>query len=203
MKKLIALTLLSAVVSAPAFAMGDADQGKQKSATCSACHGADGNSTVSQWPKLAGQKQSYIVQQLMDYKAGDTSGRQNPVMAGIVAGLSTQDMQDLAAYFNGQAGTVGAASPELVEKGQQLYRGGDMDHHITACSACHGPQGQGIETAVFPKLSGQHAEYIVQQLQAFKSGQRANDLNGMMRDIAAKLSDEDMQAVASYISGLH
>ncbi len=203
MKNLISIIICSLFVCGSAIAKGDATAGKQKSATCSACHGMDGNSTVPQWPKIAGQKQSYIVQQLMDFKVGEKSGRHNDTMYPIVAMLSKQDMEDLAAYFSSLPGSIGAASPKLAARGKALYRGGDLENKITACTACHGPTGQGIETAAYPRLAGQHPDYIVQQLKAFKSKERANDLNAIMRDISAKLSDDDMLAVASYINGLH
>lgn len=203
MKTLISIIIGLSLLSGAALAKGDAAAGKQKSATCTACHGADGNSTVPQWPKLAGQKESYIVQQLMDFKVGEKSGRHNDTMYPIVAMLSKQDMDDLAAYFNSLPGNIGAATPALVARGEALYRGGDLENKITACTACHGATGQGIETAAYPRLAGQHPEYIVQQLKAFKSGERANDLNAIMRNISAKLSDDDMLAVASYINGLH
>ncbi|EWH10923.1 cytochrome c4 cytochrome C, class I in atlantica [Catenovulum agarivorans DS-2] len=182
---------------------GDAEAGKAKSATCAACHSADGNSMITTYPKIAGQSAEYLYKQLKDFKAGSTSGRNNAVMAGMVAALSDQDMKDLAVYFSQQETKAGSTPEELVAKGQMLYRAGDAEKGLTACTACHGPQGDGMPLAGFPKLSGQHADYTALQLKAFRDGQRANDLNGIMRDIAAKLSDKEIEALSHYVSGLH
>lgn len=203
MKKITLLTILSLVLSSGAMAAGDVARGKTKAAVCAACHGNDGNSVVKEWPKIAGQHSTYTLQQLLDFQKGQDSGRANPTMAGIIAGLSQQDMEDLAAFFETQSTTIGAAQEDLVAKGQALYQGGDAERKITACTTCHGPKGIGLKTAAFPKLSGQHPEYIIAQLKMFRSGERANDLNGMMRDTAKKLTDEEMVALASYINGLH
>ncbi|MGD8379255.1 MAG: c-type cytochrome [Gammaproteobacteria bacterium] len=202
MKKLCVLAGTLALMSATfvAQAQGDASAGKQKAAACAACHGADGNSATPQFPKLAGQHADYLVKQLKDFKSG---ARQNPIMAGQVAGLSEQDMQDLAAYFSSQTTGIGAANPATVDKARKLYLGGDMKDHVTACAACHGPSGLGNPPMDIPRLSGQHAAYVVTQLQNFANGSRSNDPKQMMRNIAANMSDAQMKLVADYIQGLH
>lgn len=191
--------LVMLLISTGALAAGDPAAGKAKSTTCAACHGADGNSTDPQYPKIAQQHAGYTAKQLHEYKSG---ARENAVMAGMAMPLSDEDILDLAAYFEAQTISEGAAEPELVERGQQLYRGGDLSRGIAACSACHGQTGRGNPGANFPSLAGQHAEYTEGQLMAFRSLQRYNDAGQMMRNIAARLSDQDMKAVASYIEGL-
>lgn len=185
--------------SVSAFAAGDAAAGKQKAATCAACHGADGNSSNAQYPKLAGQHASYLYKELMNFKHGQ---RVNAIMQGMVSGLSDQDMQNLAAYFSQQTMKPGVADPKLVAQGETLYRGGDPQRGIPACSGCHGPAGRGNPLARFPRLAGQHAEYLASQLKMFRSMQRHNDPNGMMRGVAANMTDQQIAAVASYIQGL-
>ena len=207
MKKLSLLFCLSLTISGFTLAQGDAEAGKAKSATCAACHGSDGNSMIPMNPKLAGQHQKYLVKQLHEFKAAAMSsgkeGRNNAVMNGMAVGLSDQDMLDISAYFSSQTAKPGATPEEYVAPGAALYRGGDAERKITACIACHGPRGNGMGQAGFPDISGQHLDYTVSQLKMFRSGDRHNDLNGMMRDIAAKLTDEDITILANYISGLH
>jgi cytochrome c553 len=189
------------------MAMGDAEAGKNKSASCGACHGADGNSAIDINPKLAGQHEAYIIKQLSEFKlasqTGGAEGRNNAVMNGMAAVLSDQDMQDIAAYFASQKATAGETPEDAVEAGSKLYLGGDMQRGITACIACHGPRGDGSSLSGFPDISGQHAAYNKSQLEAFRSGQRANSLNGMMADIAKRLSDKDIEVLAAYLAGLH
>ncbi len=182
-----------------AFA-ADAAAGKAKAGTCAGCHGMDGNSANPEWPKLAGQHAKYLAKQLHDFKAGK---RTNAMMAGMVAPLSEQDMEDLAAYFSTQKIQPGKADPALFEKGQKLYRGGNPTTGVAACIGCHGPTGAGNPQANFPALAGQHAKYVENQLHAFKKGQRSNDAGKMMRTIAAKMTEEEIKAVASYVQGLH
>ncbi len=166
---------------------------------CAACHAADGNSATPANPVLAGQHADYTAKQLADYKSG---GRKNPVMLGMTATLMPQDMKNLGAYFEGQKPNPRAAKdPELVKLGQQIYRGGVMAKGVAACAACHGPNGSGIP-AQFPRVAGQYPEYTSAQLQAFRTGERANDPNQMMRAIAARLSDREIRAVSEYIAGL-
>ena len=188
------------LITGPAGAVGDLAAGKTKAAACAACHGADGNSANPEWPKLAGQHEKYMVKQLADFKAGE---RNNAMMAPMAAGLSEQDMADIAAYYGSQTLTGGKADPALVDAGEKLYRGGNTTTGVAACIACHAPNGMGNPQANFPRLSGQHAAYIVNQLKAFRAGERANDAGKMMQNIAARMTDAEMQAVASYIEGLH
>lgn len=187
--------------------VGDAEAGQEKSVTCAACHGPDGNSPTGDFPNIAGQGKKYLVKQLLDYQLGAQTngeqGRHDMVMAGQVANLSEQDIYDLAAYYSQQEHAIGGANEETIAEAQRLYLGGDTDRGITACAACHGPGGAGMSLAAFPLLSGQHAEYTAQQLEMFRSGERSNDPNGMMRDIAALLSDRDIEILADYINGLH
>ncbi len=201
MKKWFVFAAVFSLVGATgqSLAAGDAAAGKAKSATCAGCHAADGNSANPEWPKLAGQHASYIVKQLQNFKDGD---RENAMMAPMAAPLSAQDMEDLAAYYSQQENKPAKADPALVEMGEQIYRGGNMSTGVAACMGCHSPSGAGNPAAKFPSLKGQHAKYTVLQLKAFKKGQRANDAGKMMRNIAAKMTDEEMEAVASYIQGM-
>lgn len=201
-KTLIAVVALSmTVASTGVSAAGSAKAGKAKAVSCGGCHGADGNSANPAWPKLAGQHADYIAKQLVDFKAGKK--RSDPLMAGQVAALSAQDMADLGAYYATKTGSQGAASEKLAAVGAKLYRGGNKKKGVSACIACHGPTGAGNPAANFPKLSGQHAAYVEKAMKDFRSGARANDANKMMRSIAEKMSDKEIKAVASYISGLH
>jgi cytochrome c553 len=166
---------------------------------CAACHAADGNSTAPANPVLAGQHAEYIAKQLANFKSGE---RKNPVMLGMASTLSPDDMKKLGEYFQQQkAKPRTAKSPDLVRVGQQIYRGGIMAKGVAACTSCHGPNGAGIP-AQYPRVAGQHAEYTVAQLNAFRSGERANDPNKMMRTMVVKLSDAEIKAVAEYIAGL-
>lgn len=207
MKRLGLLLCLTVGFSATAFANGDPQAGKNKSATCAACHGSDGNSLIEINPKIAGQHAKYLVKQLQDFKTasqtGGKEGRNNAVMNGMAVVLSDQDMADLAAYFSSQEAKPGSTPEDVIEAGQALYRGGDSERKITSCISCHGPTGDGTGLANFPDISGQHPAYIKSQLEAFRSGQRANDLNGMMRDIAKRLTDEDIDTLSKYLGGLH
>ncbi len=201
MKKFVVIaatcTLLGSATAA--LAAGDPTAGKTKSVTCAACHGPDGNSTVTQYPKLAGQSADYLLKQLQEFKGG---ARVNPVMVGMVAPLSPQDMEDLAAYFASQPIARGAADPALAPAGEAVFRGGNLTNGVPACMACHGVAGAGNPAAKFPALAGQHAEYTEAQLKAFRAMERANDAGQMMRGVAAKLSDPEIKAVASYVQGL-
>jgi cytochrome c553 len=210
-KTFLVLTLLmgthQGLFAATSEEHGDAEAGKAKSTVCAACHNADGNSAIPINPKLAGQHEKYLVKQLSEFKlasqTGGEEGRNNAVMNGMAAGLSTQDMKDLAAYFSSQKQTPGETPEQYIAPGEALYRGGDESRGIPACSACHGPNGNGGSLSGFPDISGQHTDYTIAQLKAFRSGQRHNDMNGMMRDIAMKLTDDDMTTLANYLAGLH
>lgn len=186
------------------YADPNPEAGKQKSEVCAACHGPDGNSIMPAWPKIAGQHAGYIVKQMQIFKKGKDGGRYNENMTPMMQNLSTQDMQDLAAYFSKQTLKVGEVDKKHLERGQALYRGGDIKKGISACIACHGPQGIGNESANFPSISGQHVEYTIAQLQAYKDGQRKGDaLSDIMVAIAQRMDKSDMEAVANYIHGLH
>ena len=178
---------------------GDPARGQQLSEACVACHGADGNSTNPEWPKIAGQHADYIYKQLMDYKSGR---RENALMAGQVANLDEQDMRDLGAYFSRQQMSPGTADESVAERGERIYRGGIPAAGVAACTACHGATGSGNPAALFPRVAGQHAKYNSDQLRYFRSAQRANDNGRMMRNLASKMSDADIQAVAEYMAGL-
>ena len=187
------------VASTPASAIyaGNVAAGKDKALVCAACHGADGNSLVPMYPSLAGQSANYIAKQLADFKSGN---RKDPVMAGMVAALSKEDMNDLAAFFAVQSTNAGTG--ESNEVGHKLYIGGDADKGVTACIACHGVAGKGMKQAGFPSITGQSKDYLKKQLASFRDGSRGNDNNGIMRNIAIKLSDADIEAVAQYITSL-
>ncbi len=191
---------ISLVLSPTVLAAGDPAAGKAKSAVCAGCHGADGNSTNPEWPKLAGQHPSYLAKQLRDYKSGN---RQNATMLGMVAALSNQDMDDLAAYFGSQPATGGEADPDLVDLGEKIYRGGNAETGLSACMGCHGPAGAGNPAAKFPYLAGQHAQYTATTLGHFKSEARANDPNKMMRMVAGRMTKQEIDAVSSYLAGLY
>jgi cytochrome c553 len=195
---LLAAALLG--VAGLSQAAGDPAAGKAKAAACAACHGVDGNSTAPNFPNLAAQNPAYIVKQLRDYKSG---ARKNAIMGGMAAPLSDQDMEDVAAYFASQPLKVGTASRTSLSAGERLYRGGDSASGVPACMACHSPTGSGNDAARFPRLSGQHAEYTLAQLKAFRDGIRANDPNRMMRDTASRLTLEQMQALSQYMVGLY
>lgn len=174
---------------------------QSKAMVCATCHGQNGVSINPEWPNLAGQHPSYFIKQLKDIKEGKT--RIAPTMVGIIANLNEQDMNDLADYYAKMPLAEGSTAKKYVQRGEQLYRGGNMEKHIPACIACHGPKGTGNEQAGFPVLSGQKATYTIMQLQAFKGKMRTNDLNHIMQDISAKMSQEDIEAVANYIQGLY
>ncbi|WP_266157449.1 c-type cytochrome [Dyella silvatica] len=181
---------------------GDAAAGAGKAAACGACHGMDGNSSDAQYPKLAGQHESYIVRQLTDFKSGK---RSNPIMMGMSAALSEQDMHDIGAYFASKASLPGVADEALVEQGQTLYRQGDTARGIPACMACHSIDGRGNPGAMYPQLTSQHAQYIEATLKAWHDGTSwGDDAHAkIMPGIAQKLEAKDIAAVASYIEGLH
>lgn len=198
--RFIAALAAGMLSAAGAQAAGDAAKGATIATTvCVACHGADGNSAVAMYPKLAGQHPEYITKQLKNFKAGD---RKNPVMSGMVANLSEEDMANLGAYFGAQKQNGGTAkSNGHGSLGEKIFRGGVAGLGVPACAGCHGPNGAGIPVH-FPRLAGQHADYTATQLKAFRAGERGNDPAQMMRTIAAKMSDQDIAAVADYIQGL-
>ena len=177
--------------------IGDAKAGKEKSALCATCHGADGNSSMGDWPKLAGQHHDYIVSSLKSYQSGE---RKNDVMAGMVASLSDDDMHNLAAYFSSQSRLGGQAKTESLELGKKIYRAGNQETGAAACMACHGPNGAGNPAAGYPSLSGQHAKYVENSLNQYRNGNRSHLV---MSDVSKKLSEEEIKAVSNYIQGLY
>lgn len=187
-------------LSPVAIAEGDAAAGQAKAATCAACHGMDGNSVNPVWPSLAGQHASYIVDAVNAFKDGT---RKDVLMTAQAGLLNDQDLADVAAYFAAQKGTQRTADPALADAGERLYRGGVKEEGIAACIACHGPSGRGNAPAGYPSLTGQHATYTAKQLRDYRSGTRSSDGDTqIMRNIAAELSDEQIDAVAAYIQGL-
>ena len=199
-KVLISMLALFAVAGM-SQAAGDADAGQAKAQVCFSCHGVNGNSANPIWPKLAGQHAGYLAKQLADFKAGDQ--RNNALMMGQVMSLSPQDMADLAAFFARQKPSPGSADEARVSMGEKLYRGGNKATGVSACIACHGPTGAGNPAARYPLLSGQHAAYTVQTLKDFRAGVRKNDPGKMMQNIAARMTDAEIEAVSSYMQGLH
>ena len=203
MKKalIIALASFAVTASASVFAAGDAAKGKALTATCVACHGADGNSVNPIWPKIAGQSEEYITKQLVDFRSG---ARVEATMTAMAKGIaSDDDIPHIAAYFSSQKQTASVADEKLAKEGGALFKGGKSSSGVTACAACHGVTGAGNAKAKFPRISGQHSKYVVNQLKAFKSGARTNDPSKMMQDIAANMTDADMNAVAEFVAGLH
>ena len=191
------------VISLQAVAEGDAASGQAKAAFCAACHGADGNSTVPQWPKLAGQHADYIVREFGLIKAGK---RPVPEMVAIVPSISDQDIQDIAAWFSSQTVKGGVADKGMLDAGFKLWRAGNAKTGVPACMACHGPAGEGIPFAGFPALQGQHATYVANMLKRFRSGENWGEKDTrsqIMNGVAERLSDGEIKAVASVIEGLY
>jgi cytochrome c553 len=188
----------------PAFGQDAAKAQNIAAQVCAACHAADGNSIAPANPKIAAQIPEYLHKQLVDFKpqGGKKPVRESPIMMPMVANLSEADMKGLAAFYAGQKlKPAAAADKTLAALGQKLWRGGNAATGVPACAGCHGPAGAGIP-AQYPRLAGQYAEYIASQLKAFKEGGRANDPNGMMRGVAARMSEREIRAVAEYAAGL-
>ena len=181
------------------LAAGNAQNGAAKAAVCQACHGVNGNSTNPEWPSLAGLGADYIAEQLQNFKDGK---RANPIMQPMAAALSTQDMQDIGAYFDTLVNTGLEADPSYWQAGEQLYRGGDKARGIPACLACHGPEGAGSEPGKFPALRGQQSVYVSKQLNAYVAGTRPPGPAGIMPVIAKRLSADDIRNLSSYVQGL-
>lgn len=195
-------------------APGDAAAGQGKAAVCAACHGMDGNSADPQYPKLAGQHERYIARHLGLFKSGE---RENPVMLGFAIALSPQDMRDIGAYFAGQAIQPGVADEAVItsgpyqgkkfyQVGEAIWRGGVAEHGIPACAACHGPTGRGNPGPAYPALAGQHARYTADLLRRFRDGTvygRGEQANAVMAGVAGRLTDQEIESLASYIEGLH
>jgi cytochrome c553 len=198
MIKIIGLTtiLLFSNISLAA----DIAKGKAKTVVCAACHAADGNSADAINPKLAGQSAKYLVKQLHDFKSGK---RSNTTMAPMAAMLNDEDIENVAAYYASQKVQHMAVEDKYIAIAKKLYLGGDADRDIPACIACHSATGEGMAAAGFPAVGGQHPTYTITTLKAFRSGNRANDANGIMRDVTAKMSDKQIEALAYYLAGLH
>jgi cytochrome c553 len=199
------LSLANAPEATPAAAVGDAQAGKAKSASCAACHDVEGkNPLMPIYPRIAGQHASYTAEQLKLFKTG---GRMDPTMSPMAKPLSDQDMLDLAAYFANLPVKPGAAKEEFVKLGEKVYRGGNAQSGVPACAACHSPNAAGNAAAKFPSLGGQSPEYIKKQLEDYKKGTRGgtapNANQVIMREIAAKMTADEIQAVSSVASGLH
>ncbi len=207
MKKAILFTLVACFTSsmaiaseAPVVVKGDAAKGKALSEVCTACHGADGNSANPAWPTIAGQGEAYLVKQINDFRNDKrTEATMSPMAKGIA---SAADVKHLSAYYAAQKTKLGTGDKEKVALGEAIYRGGVLSTGVAACSGCHGPSGAGNTPAKFPQLAGQHANYVVAQLKAFRSGTRNNDSGKMMRNIVARMTDTEMEAVAEFIAGL-
>ena len=197
--KLRLLIILAA--SLVTIGAGNADSGKNKVATCAACHGQDGNSMVGLWPSLAGQNTNYLVRQLQHIKSGK---RSIDVMVGLLDNFSKEDLEDIAAFYASKNNTIGQVEADKVELGRKLYYSGSLEKGIPACTACHSPKGKGNAPAGYPLLSGQQADYVIKSLKNYRSGERNNDESSqMMMAIAYKLDDVEIDALSSFINGLH
>lgn len=221
-KKLLTVSFCLALVTSTGFvnAQGNASAGKAKAASCAGCHGEDGNSMMPGFPKLAGQHQNYLVKQLKAFKGGE---RISPMMAPLAASLDEQTMEEIAAYYSGNKITRNPAPTlssndedddapaktaeqkkaeldDLIIKGSDLYRNGNLSREVSACIACHGPYAEGNKPAAYPSLHSQHADYVMKTLTDFKTGARSNNRENVMHMIATKMTDEDIKAVAYYIS---
>jgi cytochrome c553 len=191
------------LTSLQAVAEGDASSGQAKSAICAACHGVDGNSAVPNWPKLAGQHANYLARQVILIQSGD---RPVPEMMGIVASMSDQDIQDLAAWYASQTSNGGIADESLAALGQRIYKAGNAESGVPACMSCHGPAGEGNPPSLYPALAGQHAVYTSKMLTGFRAGDHwgEDDVpSKVMNGAASELNDVEIEAVASYIQGLY
>lgn len=197
----VLLIAMASGAHAQSLVEGSAEDGKAKSITCSACHGADGNSANPLWPNLAGQNANYLVAQLKAFKDGT---RSDPLMSAQAMMLSDEDMNNIAVYYESMPAAANAvADTSSLAKAQALYRGGDEERKIAACMSCHGPTGRGNPAATYPSLHGQHATYTAKQLNDYASGARTSDgKTREMRDIAERLTKDDIEAIASYIQGL-
>ncbi len=226
-KNLLALSFALATTAASTILHAESDikAGKEKSTACAGCHGENGNSMVSTFPKLAQQHSSYLIKQLQGFKGGT---RNDPMMSSVAQGLKDEDMADIAAFYSAQkitdnpmpvlnteqdesedenqdkAPEAKTASKKTIEnvlaQGSDLYRNGDLKREVSACIACHGPHGEGNRPAAFPALQGQHADYLIKTLNDFKSGARSNNPENMMHMVAKKMTAEEIKAVSYHIS---
>jgi len=197
------MVMLLALAPMMAVAVGDPEAGEQKSAVCAACHGMDGNSEIAEWPKLAGQHPDYAARQTRMVR---DQLRDVPEMYPMVMDLSDQDIADIAAFYAEQTLQPGVADEELVELGRRIYHDGNHESGVPACAACHGPSGNGIPGAYYPVIRAQHADYTADRLQRYRDGETNGDddpFSLMMVGVAARLTDEEINAISSYIEGLH
>lgn len=199
---LLAVGSVKAETAATHGIVGDAKAGEAKAAVCGACHGTDGNSTDKQYPKIAGQQADYLARQLALFKSSE---RNNPIMQGFAAPLSEQDMHDLGAYFALKQATAGSGDDALKARGEQLWRTGDVKLGVPACMSCHGPSGRGNPGSGYPQIAGQWTDYVIAKLKDWQSGTTwgASDRAKIMPEIAKRLTEKDIVAVASYAEGLH
>lgn len=198
-----AIALATMPITTMAQAEGDAQAGQAKSAICAACHGADGNSMVPQWPSLAGQHAPYLERQIALIKS---NARPVPEMMAIAGGLTEQDIRDLAAYYSSQKPKVGVADASLVDAGRRLYQAGNAETGVPACMACHGPAGDGNPLAGYPALAGQHSVYTASMLNKYRDGNHWGEDDSaslVMVGVSARLTDREIEAVSSYIQGLY
>lgn len=200
-RAILSVALLSGVV-ALGEEPADPANGAIKAATCVACHGDTGNSVIPDYPNIAGQNAKYLEIQMRQMRDGE---REIPLMLGQLDSMSDQDLKDIASFYASQPGKIGQASPIDLKLGESIYRGGILDKNVAACTACHAPNGNGNSFAGFPRISGQPVSYTVAQLKAYRENERTSDeyVGGMMRDIAARLTDSEIEAVANYIQGLY
>lgn len=200
MSGLFGLVFTSAAMASASNAPAKADLAKgQATATqvCAACHTADGSRGSPANPILQGQHPQYLVKQLTEFKSGQ---RRNAIMQGFAATLSEEDMRNVAAFYASKQAKPGfSKNAGLVSLGERIYRGGIADRQIPACASCHSPNGAGMP-AQYPRLAGQHSDYTELQMNAFRSGTRANSLQ--MNGVAAKMNDREIKAVSDYIAGL-
>jgi cytochrome c553 len=194
------MTLALSILFSGSLLSADITKGKEKSAICIACHAIDGNSQIKLNPKLAGQSEKYLIKQLLDFKKGK---RLDPTMQSMASLLSTQDIQNIAAYFSSQTVQHQTVDKQYIALAERIYRGGDKNRDIPACIACHSATGKGLSSAGFPAIGGQHPAYTIKTLKAFRSGKRNNDANEIMQDVVSKMSDKQIEALAYYLAGLH
>jgi cytochrome c553 len=198
-----ALPSLLLIFALPVYAGGDAARGEEKSGICAACHGADGNSVMAMWPKLAGQHEAYLERQLSLIKGGQ---RNIPEMAGIITMVSEEDIADISAYYAAQTTSPAVADPEQITLGERIYRAGNAATDTPACMACHGPAGNGNPLAGYPALAGQHDSYLAKMLNSFKAGTTWGDDDSssqVMVEVSSRMTDAEIAAVSSYIQGLY
>lgn len=203
MARFLVMLLASVPLLVQAQPVGDPEAGQEQAAVCASCHGMDGNSQVTIWPKLAGQHEEYAARQSILIRE---QKRNVPEMYPIVQGMSDQDLADIAAYFERQELKPGVADEQLVEAGEALYHAGNAETDVPACAACHGPAGSGVLGAHYPRVSGQHADYTAKRLRDYRNGVTSGEddpYSRIMVAVSRNLSDEEIEAVSSYIEGLH